>query len=112
MLLILPEGAQRVVIEEMDLVINPGDIVDIPDSYCLPRKGIAGGEMPSVIDDLAGKGKLRPYVPSENMQIEVPLRPRQGLKARVVKRSTAGLPPAIADLVAAGLADDPRGPNE
>lgn len=101
----------RVVIEDFELELEPGEVGQVPEAYLLPRRGAGNNIIPSVIDNLApcagcdehqniqrGDQLVHPKHPA--------LEPVEALDGRVAgdeMLKTKRKMPSVADLVAAGV---------
>jgi hypothetical protein len=107
-------------IEALQLTVSPGAEVDIPDGYCLPRKGANGENQEPIIAMLAPQ--LIPANPelvaayranklTENLSAE-PVPPK-----RAADYQADGVAPAVAEMMASGAAASvpkvgPKGPTK
>ncbi len=94
-------------IKELNLKVKPGGEVEIPDAYCIPRKGANTDPMKPIIAMLAPQ-----LVPADASKVGLYKANRltEGLMSDPEPSPTAadlqaqGMAPAVAELVAAGNA--------
>ncbi len=85
------------------LVVHPGGVIDIPDSYCNPRKAPNGNKLKSIIEMLAPQlvpadSKLVAAWRARTLDLETPAPASKSTSDLVAD----GVAPGIAALMAAG----------
>lgn len=94
-------------ISELNLTVKPGGLVEIPDAYCMPRKGANTDPMKPIIAMLAPQ-----LIPADEANVAAykanklteGLQPQEPAPPSAADHVANGMAPAIAELVASGNA--------